>query len=131
MIQKPAAPSLPGALELEALITLKGDNPSADDLVRNRLGSVRLLALGRPDQWGLAHLLHCTVPVGPSVIPMLPVFTRLEHVIAAVQMNPTWQTLQIVEVEGAAILADLEAHEWLGINPWSGREFKLPATVAA
>jgi tetratricopeptide (TPR) repeat protein len=31
-----------------------------------------------------------------------------------------------VEVESQVLLRELEQGEWLGINPWSGREFKLP-----
>ena len=118
-----------GADELEALITLKGDNPAADDLVRNRVKDCHLLALGAPAQGGkgTAHLLHCTVPVGETTIAMLPVFTRLEHVVEAVRMNPAWQSLQVLQMEGSVIIGDLEPGEWLGINPWSGHEFKLPA----
>jgi hypothetical protein len=31
-----------------------------------------------------------------------------------------------VEVESHVVLRELEQGEWLGINPWSGREFVLP-----
>ena len=131
MMERRSAPSIPGASELEALIALKGDVPSADAMVRARVAGVTLLALGEPDQWGLAHLLHCTVPMGTQVIPMLPVFTRLDYLMVAVQMNPEWRALHIVEVEGHIILRELDAREWLGINPWSGREFKLPGRLPA
>jgi hypothetical protein len=48
-------------------------------------------------------------------------------VVEAVRMNPAWQSLQVLQLEGSVIMGDLEADEWLGINPWSGHEFKLPA----
>jgi hypothetical protein len=121
--------ALPEAQELEALIALMGDGPAADDMVRTRVMAIHLFALGLPDQLGLAHLLHITAPVGGVVIPMLPVFTRLEHVLSAVKVNPSWRELQVLEVEGALVLGDLDfdSMEWLGINLWSGHEFKLPA----
>ena len=62
---------------------------------------------------------------------MLPVFTRRKHVATAVEMNPTWQSLQVVLMAGAVVLSDLEPDEWLGINLWSGREFKLPPESAS
>ena len=39
---------------------------------------------------------------------MLPVFTRVEHVATAVQMNPKWQSLQVIEVDGQVLLGDLD-----------------------
>jgi len=121
---------LPGAAELEAFITMNGDDPAHDDAVRRLVVEAQALALGAPAQGvsGIAHLLHCTVPVGNTTIAMLPVFTRLEHVVTAVQMNPAWQSLQVLQMEGSVIYGDLGEGEWLGINPWSGREFKLPLT---
>jgi tetratricopeptide (TPR) repeat protein len=117
-----------GAAELEAFITMNGDNPAHDDTVRRRVVEAQVLALGAPAQGtsGTVNLLHCTVPVGDTTIAMLPMFTRVEHVVAAVQMNPAWQSLQMVQMEGSVISGDLEEEEWLGINPWSGHEFKLP-----
>ena len=121
---------LRGAAELEAFITKKGDDPALDDAVRRRVVEAQVLVLCEPAQGApdTAHLLHCTVPVGDTTIAMLPVFTRVEHVATAVQMNPSWQSLQIWAMDGSVVLGDLEEGEWLGINPWSGREFKLPAT---
>jgi len=58
------------------------------------------------------------------------VFTRVEHVMTAVQMNPAWQSLNVLVMEGSVVLGDLEEGEWLGINPWSEREFKLPPTLS-
>ncbi len=116
---------------LERIVRVHGDNPSGDAAVRQELlqpGSI-LFALGAltGDAAGAAHLLHCTVPVGEETIAMLPVFTRIEHVLSAVAMNPAWQSLQVLQMEAHVVLGDLEEGEWLGINPWSGKEFKLPA----
>jgi tetratricopeptide (TPR) repeat protein len=120
--------SLPGALELDAFVITNGDNPAYDDGVRDLVTRANLLALGDPgDAPETAHLLHCTVPVAESTIEMLPVFTRLEYVVGAVQMNPSWSSLIVVIMQGSVLMGDLEEGEWLGINPWSGHEFKLPA----
>jgi tetratricopeptide (TPR) repeat protein len=118
-----------GAAELEDFITMKGDDPAHDDAVRRRVVESQILALGAPDQDtpGLVHLLHCTGPVGDTTVAMLPVFTRLEHVETAVQMNPSWQSFQVLQMDGSAVLGDLEEGECLGINVWSGHEFKLTA----
>jgi tetratricopeptide (TPR) repeat protein len=116
---------------LEIIIHDHGDHPSGDAAVRQTLlepGST-VLALGAPTSGypaSEAHLLHCDVPVGEETISMIPVFTRIEHIIPAVIMNPTWQDLSVLQMESGVVLGDLEAHEWLGINPWSGKEFKLP-----
>jgi putative sterol carrier protein len=116
---------------LERISRVHGDNPSFDAAVRQLLMQPEsmVFALGMPAPGGAvdtAYLLHCTVPVGEETIPMLPVFTRLENVVSAVVMNPAWQSLQVVQMQSHAVLGDLEEEEWLGINPWSGREFKLP-----
>ena len=126
------AAKLYGANATEALITVTGDDPSADEAVRARVyGGANLLALGQFDNWGLAHLLHCTVRIGRrAVIEMLPVFTRMDLLMAAVQANPSWRELQAVVVEGRVLLEDLRSEEYLVINPWSGRQFKLPQTTA-
>jgi hypothetical protein len=118
---------LEGAAELEAFITRNGDDPQHDDAVRCRVAACALLALGEPtaDAAGTAHLLHCAVPVGETTIAMLPVFTRIEHVAAAIAMNPAWRSLHVLGIDGAVLLQDLGPGEWLGINPWSGHEFKL------
>jgi hypothetical protein len=120
---------LEGAAELETFITCNGDDPQHDDAVRRRVDACALLALGEPtaDPAGSAHLLHCAVPVGETTIVMLPAFTRIEHVAAAVAMNPAWQWLHVLGIDGAVILQDVGPGEWLGINPWSGHEFKLPS----
>ena len=126
-----AAASDLGLLLLEQIIIVQGDNPVADAAVRQLLlrAEPHLFALGETDADGAAHLLHCTVPVGEEVIPMLPVFTRAEFLMGAVEVNPEWSSLQILDMESRTVLDDLddlEEGEWLGINPWSGREFKLP-----
>ena len=120
-----------GLLLLEQIIIVHGDNPDADAAVRQLLlrPEPHLFALGSleaADEAPLAHLLHCTVPVGEETIPMLPVFTRAESLMGAVEINPGWSSLEILEMESRTVLGDLEEGEWLGINPWSGREFKLP-----
>jgi hypothetical protein len=121
---------VPGEWLLEELIETVGDHPDGDDRVRMVLTTgTTLLALGEPiaDPAGAAHLLHCAVPVDETTIAMLPVFTRIEHVAAAIAMNPAWRSLHVLGIDGAVLLQDLGPGEWLAINPWSGgHEFKLP-----
>jgi len=54
------------------------------------------------------------------------VFSRLEYVDEAIRWNPSWEALDVLDMHGSAIMADLDYDEWLGINPWSITEFKLP-----
>jgi tetratricopeptide (TPR) repeat protein len=123
---------LPGARDLDAFITTNGDNQAYDDEVRGRVAETSLLVLGLPVfKSRTAQFLHCTVPVVGSTIDMLPVFTRGEYVQAAVQMNPAWASLYVLKVSGAVVMTDLADKEWLGINPWSGHEFKLPPNALA
>ena len=42
--------------------------------------------------------------------------------MGAVEINPGWSSLEILEMESRTVLGDLEEGEWLGINPWSGRD---------
>ena len=119
------------AQKIEAVITQFGDDPLADELVRERVQSAILLALGQWSERGETRFWHCRVPVGTTVIAMLPVFTRTEHVATAVRMNPTLGDLLMFEVSGSEALGYLDPDEYLAINPWSEREFKLAATSNA
>ncbi len=117
---------VPGAWVLEELIRIDGDDPRSDAAVRRCIASgTVLLALGEiwPDG---PELLHCEVPVRDATASLVPVFTRLEYVDAAIAMNPWWEQFDVLDVEGAAVLHALGRGEWLGINLWSGHEFKLP-----
>ena len=116
---------------LERISRVHGDNPDYDAAVRQVLlrPETMLLVLGKlatGEVAGAAQLLHCTVPAGEKTIAMLPVFTRLEHVVSAFVTNPAWQSLQVLQMEAPVVLGDLQENEWLGVNPWSGKEFKLP-----
>jgi tetratricopeptide (TPR) repeat protein len=120
---------LRGAAELDAFITTRGDNAAYDDEVRGLASQANLLALGT-EGTGAALLLHCDVPFGGEMISTLLVFTRMEYVAAAVRMNPSWGSLNVLPMYGRMVMGDLGEGEWLGINMWSGHEFKLPPAAA-
>ena len=111
---------------LEHLIEADGEHGPPDAAVRRVIadGTV-LLAIARRREDGARLLVRCEVPVGGTVIAMIPVFTHAEHLDAAYEVLPELQWLHVVSVDGDVLLGDLGRDDWLGINPWSGREFRL------
>lgn len=119
---------LEGAPELEAFVTLTGDDPRGDAEAERRLREAHVLVLGEPAPEGAseARLLHCSVPLADTTIEMVPVWTRVDHLLRALDMNPAWSTLTVFVVTGSVVFDDVAADEWIGINAWSAHEFKLP-----
>jgi tetratricopeptide (TPR) repeat protein len=122
-----------GLLLLEQIIIVHGDNPSADTAVRQLLlrPEPHLFALGSHDAADVAHLLHCTVPVGEETIPMLPVFTRAEFLMSAVEINPEWSSLQILEMESRTVLDDLEGRRMARHKRLEREGIQTPARESA
>jgi transcriptional regulator with XRE-family HTH domain len=127
-----ALPVLLGAKNLETTIALAANGGgSADVTVRYMVNCARLLALGKVDDVGLAHLFHYTVPFGNGEVEMLPVFTSMENMMSAVAVNPHWAAeYKGIVLEGSDLLGALTGDEFLVINPWSDREYRLPARRA-
>lgn len=118
-------PPLPGADKIEALIAERGDDPACDGAVLRLVEGSVLFVLGQPKVDGNVEILHCEVPVGSEHIAMVPVFTRYRFADEAILVNMSWLYLNACAVEARHILEDLKPHEWLGINVWSGAEFKI------
>jgi hypothetical protein len=119
-------PPLPGVEKIEALITARGDDPALDNTVRHLVEGSVLYVLGQPTlEW--VDVVHYEVRFGFEPISLVPVFTRYRFADEAILMNMSWLYLEASAVEARHVLADMQPHEWLAINPWSdGNEFYLP-----
>ena len=119
-------PPLPGVEKIEALITARGDDPALDNTVRHLVEGSVLYVLGQPTlEW--VDVVHYEVRFGFEPISLVPVFTRYRFADEAILMNMSWLSLEASAVEARHVLADMQPHEWLAINPWSdGNEFYLP-----
>ena len=118
---------LPGAAAIEAVIEATGDDPAMDAAVLHLVQRATLYVLGTPTSGrDGGYILHCPSQQGGTV-DYVPVFTRYRYADAAIFSHPKWITLEVWKVKGTDILADLQPHEWLGINAWAvGSEFGLP-----
>jgi len=122
---------------LEVAIALKGDSPDAIDAIRTELGKTEVFCLGQPAghmataaQGSESDLLHFTLqdPQGAERI-MLPVFTQTEIMREALNRNPDWQTLSVLQVQGQALLDHVHPDVIIVINPWSRLEYQLPPMI--
>lgn len=119
---------------LEVVIALKGDKPEAVTAVKDQFGKTDVYCLGQPagdlsvpGQGSESDLLHFTVDDAKGVERvMLPVFTRPDIMKEALLRNPDWQTLSVLQVNGRALLDNVDDDVIIVINPWSRLEFQLP-----
>lgn len=119
---------------LEVVIALKGDKPEAVTAVKDQFGKTEVYCLGQPagdlsvpGQGSESDLLHFTVDDAKGVERvMLPVFTRPDIMKEALLRNPDWQTLSVLQVNGRALLDNVDDDVIIVINPWSRLEFQLP-----
>ena len=115
-----------GLLRLEALLAADDEGPEAGQ-VRDAIRATEVYALGHPvDEEASSDLLHFTVdgPGGPDLV-MLPVFTRPDAMREALLRNPEWQALSVLEVNGGALLDNIEPDVTVVVNPWTPEEFML------
>lgn len=124
---------------LEVTIALRGDGPDGARAIREALGRTDILCLGQPagpmataQQGSESDLLHFTVDDAEGAERvMLPVFTSAEIMREALNRNPDWQSLSVLQVQGGALLEHVGAGVIIVINPWSRLEYQLsPATRA-
>lgn len=124
----------PSMQPLEVLIALRGDQADATATVKDQFGKTDIYALGHPagDTSVAGHgsesdLLHFTIddPSGVEKV-MLPVFTRPDIMREALLRNPDWQQLSVLQVNGAALLDNVDDEVVIVINPWSRLEFQIP-----
>lgn len=120
---------------LEVVIALRGDQEDALASVREQFNKTDIYALGQPagdtsvpGQGTESDLLHFTIDDdkgGEKV--MLPVFTRPDIMRTALLRNPEWQMLSVLQVNGKALLENVDNDVTVVINPWSQLEFQIPS----
>ena len=126
---------------LEVLIALRGDKTDAVATVKDQFGKSDVYALGHPagDTSVAGHgtesdLLHFTIDdpeaEGKEKV-LLPVFTRPDIMREALIRNPDWQQLSVLQVNGKALLENVDDEVIIVINPWSRLEFQIPARTVA
>lgn len=120
-------PPSEGLLRLEAALEPGGRNR---DLVCEAIRGTEVYALGQPvDEAGEApssDLLHFTIDSDDGTeLTMLPIFTRGDTMRIALLRNPEWQTLSVLEINGRALLDNLDPDVNVVVNPWTPSEFVL------
>ena len=119
---------------LEVVIALRGDKDDAVQSVRDQFGKTDIYALGQPagdtsipGQGTESDLLHFTIDdeTGLEKV-LLPVFTRPDIMREALLRNPDWQTLSVLQINGQALLDNVDSDVTIVINPWSRLEFQIP-----
>jgi SseB protein N-terminal domain len=109
--------------------------PDEADNVYRALRRASVYALGEPagdvegDHGTESDLLHFAVDdkVSGGEIVMLPVFTGLEPMQAALLRNPDWQTLSVLEVNGAAVADNVDPEVHIVVDPWTEGEHQFPS----
>jgi hypothetical protein len=119
---------------LEVLIALRGDQGDVEK-VKDQFTKTDVYALGEPagdtsvpGTGTESDLLHFTIDDedgGEKV--MLPVFTRPDVMREALIRNPDWQSLSVLQINGKALLENVDPEVSIVINPWSRLEFQLPS----
>ncbi len=119
---------------LEVLIALRGDQNDAIATVKDQFNKTDVYALGHPagDTSVPGHgtesdLLHFAIDDPGGERTLLPVFTRPDIMREALLRNPEWQTLSVLQVNGKALLENVDNDVIIVINPWSRLEFQIPA----
>jgi hypothetical protein len=99
--------------------------------VRDELARSNVYALGTPagdtsvpSRGTESDLLHFTVEDEDHV--MLPVFTQPQILRSALERNPEWQKLSVLELNGGELLDAIDDDVTTVINPWSDLEFRIP-----
>jgi len=119
---------------LEITIEMQRTSPDPVPAIREKVAETNIYALGHAAGEVTTHggteadLLHFTIDDEHGVERvMLPVFTRPNFLREALLRNPDWQTLMVLVVDGAGLIAHIEDDVTLVINPWSSLEFQVPS----
>jgi hypothetical protein len=118
-----------GAADEIASQVPNSQSPCNPKLVLELFAQASIYALGYPagevnEGHGTeADLLHFEVEAG-SVL--LPVFSNSDDMRNALVQNPDWQTTNVLEIAGGALLASRDPGVTIVINPWSSSEFLVP-----
>ena len=115
-----------GLLRLEAAL-----EPGERDreLVREAIRDTEVYTLGQPVddvEAPSSDLLHFTIDSDDgTVLTMLPIFTRGDTLRVALLRNPEWQALSVLEINGRALLDNIDTDVNVVVNPWTSSEFVL------
>ena len=120
-------PPSKGLLRLEAALEPAGRNR---DLVYEAIRGTEVYTLGQPvNEAGEApssDLLHFTIDSDDGTeLTMLPIFTRGDTMRIALLRNPEWQALSMLEINGRALLDNIDPDINVVVNPWTPSEFVL------
>ena len=100
---------------------------SNDAAVRERLRNSDVLVLGTRAGAIDSDLLHFTADDAGDVEHVyMPIFTRIDVLQSALERNPEWKTLDVMETSGGALLDNRDDDVTLVIDPWSPLEFQIP-----
>ena len=101
--------------------------------VREGVGSANVYALGQPagdtsvpGHGTASDLLHFTIDDAGAEIVVLPVFTNPTAMREALIRNPEWQTHSVLQINGGALLDNIDDDVTVVINPWTDLEYQLP-----
>lgn len=96
-------------------------------------GRSTVFALGRPagevtaEGSSESDLLYFKADVDGQEQVFLPVFTRMPALMTGLAKGgPMWWTLQILAVEGSALMDSVDPNVTIVINPWTWLEYQLP-----
>lgn len=125
------APS--GALNLKAIIRDSREQTGSESRVLEAIWTTQIYALGAPagqksrNRGTESDLLHFTIDdeAGTEIV-LLPIFTTLSRIQPAIIMNPSWSLLSVLQLDGAALLQNIDDEVHVAINPWTDLEFRLP-----
>ncbi len=125
---------------LEVLIAIKRTGPEHMQKIREEFSRSEVFALGMAagsqtedgssTEGDLLHFAIDDEDTGDEKI-MFPVFTRPDAIREAVNRNPDWMQLSVLQVKGDDLLEHLEHDVTIVVNPWTDLEYLLPVVTEA
>jgi tetratricopeptide (TPR) repeat protein len=95
--------------------------------------AANVYTLGRPTaesaQGTESDILHFTIDLEGREKVMLPIFTRFETMREALIRNKEWQELSVLQVNGAALLDNIDEGVNVVANPWTPFEFVMEGHI--
>jgi tetratricopeptide (TPR) repeat protein len=121
--------------DVEAVLREAAGRGDWVDRVREAVSSGGVYGLGQPSgdtsvaghgtESDLLHFIIDNPDGGEST--MLPVFTNPVAMRDSLIRNPDWQQLSVLEIDGGALLANVDDDVIVVVNPWSDLEYQLPS----
>jgi hypothetical protein len=107
--------------------------PDRDFRVREAVRSSDIYGLGMPagdtslpGEGSESDLLHFVIDDADTEVTLLPVFTNPTAMREALIRNPEWQSLSVLQINGGALLDNVDPDVTIVINPWTDLEYQLP-----